>query len=173
MLREHHNILLVVEALEKDAHGLKNGQAFNVEFYLKFIDFQRNYVDKFHHVKEEEILFPFLEKNESTADKQEIILLVHQHLLTRAHVENIEKALEVNDYRIIAANAVDYCNMIREHIEREDKLYFPLVEKLLSDDAKKSIMLRFEANEAAFPVDTAEKYVSLANKLRELAGLNR
>ena len=54
---EHQNILKVIDAALKECRELESGKETNVGFFRKFVDFFRNYADKFHHAKEEDILF--------------------------------------------------------------------------------------------------------------------
>ena len=54
---EHQNILKVVDALLKECNTLELDKPINNDFFLKSIDFIKNYADKFHHAKEEDILF--------------------------------------------------------------------------------------------------------------------
>lgn len=173
MKHEHDIILQVVDALEKNAEDLMDGHPFNPEFYLKFIDFQRNYADKFHHAKEENILFPELQKQKETADNPEIKLLIHQHILTRAYVDNIEKALESENIRKIITNAIDYGKMIRGHIKREDNQYFPLVERLLPEKIKDKIVGKFTTSDAELPKGSNEKYIALAKEIRTMVKLKK
>ena len=57
LMREHENILKVVEALDRECNLIKRGGGVDEEFFKKVIDFIKDYADKFHHAKEEEILF--------------------------------------------------------------------------------------------------------------------
>lgn len=171
MKKEHENILMVIEAIEQNAQDLNDGLEFIPEFYEKFIEFQKNYTDKFHHKKEEDILFPILNKNREAKDKPEVKILVHQHILSRAHIENMEEGLESGNVRKVVANSLEYAKMIREHIIREDDDYFPFVETILSLEEKNKVLKEFNRSENSHPAGTYEKYISLAKEIRTQAGL--
>lgn len=51
---EHKNILRLTKLIEKEC---ESGENINKDFFIKAIYFIRNYADKFHHAKEEDILF--------------------------------------------------------------------------------------------------------------------
>ncbi|MEK6816956.1 MAG: hemerythrin domain-containing protein, partial [Nanoarchaeota archaeon] len=54
---EHRHILKVIDAIEEECKALEAGKSLDKKFFLDAIDFIRNYADKFHHAKEEDILF--------------------------------------------------------------------------------------------------------------------
>lgn len=54
---EHQNILKVIEALSNECDSLEAGKEINSSFFKRAIKFIRNYADKVHHAKEEDILF--------------------------------------------------------------------------------------------------------------------
>lgn len=62
LMDEHKNILTGLDILEQNADLLEEGKKIDPEFFTKIIDFIRNYADKYHHAKEETILFVKLEK---------------------------------------------------------------------------------------------------------------
>ena len=165
MMEEHNNILPVVDALEEKARVLRNTREIDVTFFMNFLEFQRGYTDGIHHAKEEEILFPALTEHESTKDNSDIKLLVHQHILSRAHMENIEEAISTGKHLIIVNNALEYCSMIRDHIEREDTKLFPLVEKLMPADMKQKVLNSFSNSEESVPKGMKEKLLKLAKGL--------
>jgi len=54
---EHKYILEVIAALNRECQSLESGKNLDKNFFEEAIDFIRNYADKFHHAKEEDILF--------------------------------------------------------------------------------------------------------------------
>ena len=52
---EHKHILSVIDALSKERKNLESGKELDKDFFSKAIDFIKNYADKFHHAKEEDI----------------------------------------------------------------------------------------------------------------------
>ncbi|MDP3026300.1 MAG: hypothetical protein Q8N63_01225, partial [Nanoarchaeota archaeon] len=57
LIDEHKNILKVIQALENECDSLESGKKIDKIFFEKSINFIRTYADKFHHAKEEDILF--------------------------------------------------------------------------------------------------------------------
>ena len=65
--KEHENILKLVEILKKEIKKISDGETPDKKFLEKSIDFIRNYADKIHHAKEEDILFREFNKKSSEA----------------------------------------------------------------------------------------------------------
>ena len=60
---EHKNILLVINRMLKECGNIDSGNRLNENFFIKSVDFIKNYADKFHHAKEEDVLFMELNKD--------------------------------------------------------------------------------------------------------------
>ena len=58
--KEHKIILQVVLGLHGLAGHLREGRRVDVELLREAVDFMREFADKCHHAKEEELLFPAL-----------------------------------------------------------------------------------------------------------------
>jgi len=89
-LMEEHNFIkrwlsLIPKILEN--FDLKSDEYQRI--ILEGVDFIRSYADRFHHAKEEEILFGYFDKN------LEIIKnMLYEHDTARAHVKAILEAIE-------------------------------------------------------------------------------
>ena len=94
MVDEHKLILRMIALVEKNTELLEQGKFRNWQFYLDAVDFIRNYADRFHHAKEEDVLFVELIKN-GMPEKQSPIEAMHmEHDQGRAHVRAIEEAAQ-------------------------------------------------------------------------------
>ena len=94
MVEEHKLILRMVTLVEQNTARLEEGTFRNWQFYLDAVDFIRNYADRFHHAKEEDILFVALIKN-GMPEKQSPIEAMHmEHDEGRSHVRAIEEAAQ-------------------------------------------------------------------------------
>jgi hemerythrin-like domain-containing protein len=60
---EHLNILKVIEALSQECDSIDSRKELDKDFFKNAIFFIRNYADRFHHAKEEDILFKELCKD--------------------------------------------------------------------------------------------------------------
>ena len=60
LMYEHRVIEQVLDCLETMARGVESGNALDAGQARDAIDFFRNYADRCHHGKEEDLLFPAL-----------------------------------------------------------------------------------------------------------------
>ncbi len=145
LMDEHKNILKVVDALEKECEKIAKGEFVNEDFLKKTIDFIRNYADKFHHAKEEDILFKEFEnakaKKESHCNPTEQML--YEHDLGRKYVAGIEIGMNKRNRKMIIENAMEYVYLIRDHISKEDNVLFPMTDDALDKKAKDKMLIKF------------------------------
>jgi hemerythrin-like domain-containing protein len=164
MVDEHKLILRMIALVEKNTELLEQGKFRNWQFYLDAVDFIRNYADRFHHAKEEDVLFVELIKN-GMPEKQSPIEAMHmEHDQGRAHVRAIEdaaqKALdaETGQAAIIAENAKGYAALLRGHIEKEDDILYPLAERVLPEEVRARMLDAYAQAEAKTP-ELENKYL--------------
>ena len=101
---EHKTILKAVEMLEEECNSLKE-KNIDKDFFIKVIDFIRNYADKFHHAKEEDILFKEMCKPNVEMHCNPVEQMLHEHNLGRNFVKNMELSLNKNDKNELVRNA--------------------------------------------------------------------
>jgi len=94
---------------------------------LEGVYFIRNYADKFHHAKEEEILFKSFDQN------LDIIKVMHEdHENARGHARAIEEAVGRKDRQTVAEHLIAYRELLTEHIRKEDEVLYPWMDGKLS-----------------------------------------
>jgi len=145
--KEHENILKVVSALEKESDLVEKGKNIDENFFRKVIDFIRNYADKFHHAKEENILFKEFnkcaEKNPECLHCNPTEQMLIEHDKGRKFVKGMEKSLNKKDKKELVKNARRYSHLIQEHIFKEDNILYPMTEEVLNESKEKEILKRF------------------------------
>ena len=132
---EHKNILKFIELLQEKV------SVWNKEQVRKAIEFIREYTDKFHHAKEEAILFKEFYKSENLhCNPVEQMLFEHDE--GRKFVKAMEEANEKGDKSKIEENARNYALLLQEHINKEDMVLYPMAEEAIKD--KKKMLKAFE-----------------------------
>jgi hemerythrin-like domain-containing protein len=166
MVDEHKLILRMITLVEQNTTLLEEGKFRNWQFYLDAVDFIRNYADRFHHAKEEDVLFAELVKN-GMPEKQSPIEAMHmEHDQGRAHVRTMEEAAqkalegETGQAAIIAKHAKGYAELLRGHIEKENDILYPLAERVLPEGVRGGMLTAYEEAEARTP-ELKEKYQTL------------
>ncbi|MAF20917.1 MAG: cation-binding protein [Parcubacteria group bacterium] len=163
---EHQNILKVIEALTKEVNALETGQALNKDFFNQAIDFIKNYADKFHHVKEEDILFKELSKDSVQMDCNPMEQMLHEHDLGRGFVKGIKQGLERGNKEQIIKNSKEYSQLLQEHIFKEDNILYPMADQSLDQKTQQAMLKEFkQAEDKKFAQGTKDKYLSFVKKL--------
>ncbi len=125
------------------------------------LDFVRSYADRFHHAKEEDILFACFDPG------LDILKAMRQdHERGRAHVRAAGEALARSDGEGIAANLHGYAGGLAEHIKKEDEILYPWMDRNLSMRQVGELFARFRAVDERFAEDR-KKYESFVGRLED------
>ncbi|MBI2053788.1 MAG: hemerythrin domain-containing protein [Candidatus Staskawiczbacteria bacterium] len=167
---EHQHILKVLSALSRECDNLKSGGSkLNKEFFSKAIDFIRNYADKFHHVKEEDILFKELSKDTVEMHCNPMDQMLYEHDLGRGFVSLMEEGMKENNKEKVLENAYNYVQLLQGHIFKEDNILYPMADEALSEASQKSILELFsKAEKEKFQEGARAKYLLLADELQKM-----
>ncbi len=166
MIEDHKQILKVADALSRECQAINSGKAINKKFFENAIDFVRNYADKFHHAKEEEILFKEFTKNEECMHCNPVPQMLHEHDLGREYIKNLEQQVQKNNIQGVISNALGYAELIRDHIFKEDNILYPMTNEALDGKTQKIMMEQaIEAETKKFTKGTKERYLTLADEL--------
>ena len=150
---EHQLILRVLALLEKNATLTAEGSFHDYRFFLDGVDFIRNYADRFHHAKEEDILFEALIENGMPRANSPVAAMLMEHDLGRAFVKGMEEAAtralngEAGQDEAIVTNARGYLELLREHISKEDDILYPLAERLIPAEKRDAIVQGYQRAE--------------------------
>lgn len=140
---EHKNILSVIDSVLKKCDEIKAGREIDKEFFIRAVDFIKNYADKFHHSKEEDILFVELNKDGVLEHCNPIDQMLYEHNLGRSFVSGLNNAMLKSDKGEIIKNARGYGELLREHIFKEDNILYPMADTALSEEAQTLISEKF------------------------------
>ena len=172
LIEEHRVIEKVLASLETAANRLSAGQAIPMDFFLKAADFIKNFTDGCHHKKEEGILFVALEANGMPRDTGPVAVMLEEHeegrRLTRAMREAAERVQAGDSTAIsqVVQNALEYVMLLREHIQKEDNILFPMADQVIPVGQHQQIMADFnrieheETGEGMY-----EKYLRMVDEL--------
>lgn len=170
LMDEHQNILAGIELLAKNSDRLDKGENVDPRFFTDIVDFIRNYADKYHHAKEEDILFVAMENAGFPVEGGPIAVMLADHDEGRGYVSAMEKANEryiVGDKEsagVIVENARGYIYLLRAHIEKEDRILYPMARNALGDSGIETMRADFDRVEKERS-GTEEKYKNLLKEL--------
>lgn len=174
ILKQEHVVikkaLAVIRAICLD---LTKGASVPYEDMYSIIDFVRNYADKYHHAKEEDMLF--IDMNAELKDKigeGPVQGMLIEHNFGRGYMMDLEAALKAHregdaeSILDIIANAMGYANLLSKHIHKEDNVIYTFAEKNLAKETLGKLDSQFEEIESS-PESIAqrEKYLGLVDAL--------
>jgi hemerythrin-like domain-containing protein len=147
---EHEDIKLLLSIVERVINKLNNAEVLDIKYMEKIIDFIKGFADKCHHGKEEDVLFPALIKKGMSKDIGPIAVMLKEHQQGRVFVNALSKAFD--DFKNgtskalheIVENALNYVNLLRSHIIKENDVLFMMADKLLSEIEQNEIAESFE-----------------------------
>ncbi|WP_350342453.1 hemerythrin domain-containing protein [Proteinivorax tanatarense] len=173
MIEEHKVIKKVLSAIRAASITLLDSNKVDYDFFTNAIDFVRNFADKHHHGKEEEMLFYLMHKHLSEEDvKEPLSGMYAEHDLGRLFISNLEYALENhqngnNGARVdIIANAIAYTDLLKRHIDKEDNAIFKFALRSLDDHTIEELNSTVEKYEKE-KSDTVKRYHQMAADLEK------
>ena len=150
LMKEHRLIERMISLIEETAGRIRKGNRIDPDLVDIAVDFIRTYADRTHHGKEEDILFRKLEeKGMSAEDKKMLDELVEDHAYARKVVRKIEQANEryrLGDVSALAGieeNLRALVELYPEHIEKEDKAFFPASRNYFTDREDEALLEEF------------------------------
>lgn len=170
LMQEHQLILRYVDLMEQyAAASLKNPDTpILLERAACFIEFIHEFADDFHHAKEEDILFRYLEAPGVLTHCNPVPQMLMEHAKARELVQNMEHALQTKELNRLAENAAQYTGLLREHIYKEDNILYPMGERGLSDEAKAALLKECAETESRLnSQDIWRKYETLCVELEQ------
>ena len=159
LVDEHILIKRLVAVIPGIVDGLDVASEPGRQTIRDIIDFIRSYADKYHHAKEEDILFKYFDEG------LDILKTMHtDHENARARVRAILSALDQQDGATIAAQLTAYHELLTEHIKKEDEILYRWMDRMLSSDQISQLADEFNRKELEFG-DITTKYEALVNQL--------
>jgi hemerythrin-like domain-containing protein len=158
LMAEHRIIEKALEALETAA-----SRDLGASFYARALDFLQEFADARHHGKEEERLFPALERHGIPREMGPTGVLLEEHVAGRAHVRRMREQLRAGDVAALRRESLDYIALLRDHIRKEDEVLFAMARAALTPDEARLLASEFEAADAA--ATPRERYGAVAEGL--------
>ncbi len=150
---EHQGIILMLQILERICDSLDAGKTVNAEHLEHIVEFLKVFADKCHHAKEEELLFPAMERAGIPKEGGPIGVMLQEHEIGREYIKGFAEA--VTDYKTgkkeasqkITRNARDYINLLSQHITKEDTILYPMADANIPQSVQKELLEQFDVIE--------------------------
>jgi hemerythrin-like domain-containing protein len=147
---EHEGIKIMLGVLQAVAGKVKSGERVDTQHLDGILEFLTVFVDKCHHGKEEEFLFPALEAVGVPRQGGPIGVMLSEHEQGRKLVAKLTEAVtryksgDIADASSVQLIIDDYVALLAQHISKENTVLFAMADAEL--DAKTDTGL-FEAFE--------------------------
>jgi len=147
---EHEGILAMLAVVEAAANRLNSGKEIPSDMMTNAVGFFRDFADKCHHGKEEDELFPTLERFGVPKQGGPIGVMLAEHDQGRAFIRGMSDAADKyakGDKMAIPALAqstLGYVNLLRQHIAKENNVLFPMADQVLADAEQDKLYDAFE-----------------------------
>lgn len=139
----------VIERVLSSVHRMLETDTIDAPFMRKALDFFRNFADGCHHAKEEDELFPRLERAGVPRDGGPIGCMLSDHAQGRELLQTVAANLDAAESgnsdaaaRVRRA-AAQYLSMLTQHIQKEDNVLFVIAEQVLCADEKRRMLDAF------------------------------
>lgn len=177
LIAEHNAVLVALRILEEIETAIEAGDEPALEHLGQLLDFFRGFVDRCHHGKEEDVLFPELERRGVKREGGPIGVMLMEHEIGRGHVRELSDGLdrlrrgEAAARTTIREHARAYPDLLRSHILKENNILFPLADRLLPEDVAARITGEFAGIERdRVGKGKHEAYHAMLHDLRDLYG---
>lgn len=172
--QEHETVREAMKVLDAICTRVENGDSFDPEHLEQLLEFIRVFVDECHHGKEEDLLFPAMEKIGIPREQGPIGVMLNEHETMRTHIRAFAGALD--EYRDgeesatgkIVENLRAYMTWLDGHIEKENNILFMMAETRLDDETHAELAGEFEQlEEERIGVERHEEFHKMVDSLKE------
>jgi hemerythrin-like domain-containing protein len=149
--REHRLMLEVADAAEKECARIEAGSAASPELLADMLGFFRYFCDGLHDPKEEGLLFARCHRRGMTDEDEPLEQMLCDHEWCRAELDWLQdelRRLQPDDrsgFIGVAQRLRGYIDMVRWHIEVEERVFFDLAQHYLTQEDRRELTEEFES----------------------------
>jgi hemerythrin-like domain-containing protein len=162
----------VLGSLETFGVEVEGGLAPERERVADYGRFFRGFADACHHGKEEDILFQRMIERGFSRESGPVAVMLHEHVVGRGHVAALRQVGEGEgpvtavEARLLLESAGAFVPLLRAHIQKEDRILYPMALRVLTGPELDAMEAAFEAFEAAIRADGSyDRLRGLADRL--------
>ena len=170
---EHRVIERILAVLERAAKKVDAGEDVPPEIFEKSLDFIRNFADRCHHAKEEDILYVAMQRKGMPRGSGPIAVMLMEHDEGRGYVKGMAGAIagyrtDPEARKVLVSNALGYTQLLSQHIMKEDNILYMMADEMISASEQKQLAHQFEeAEEKVVGPGIHEKLLALADELEK------
>jgi len=171
---EHQAILLMLKIMEAACKKLEAGEDVSKDDLNDMVKFIKEFADKSHHLKEEDLLFPAMEEVGIPREGGPIGVMLSEHTMGRDYVKGISMGIEeyakgnTSAANQIIENARNYSSLLSNHIYKEDNILYPMAEMRISKEKHNDLLKEFErVDSEKIGLDKQKELIAILNNLED------
>jgi len=147
---EHGGVRIMLGILDKVSGRLGAGQPVPTGDLDRILEFLKVFVDRCHHAKEEEFLFPALVRAGVPGEGGPVAVMLSEHEKGREYVRGMADAAagagrgDRGAAKRFVHNARGYRELLLPHIWKEDEVLFPLADETLDEATDRRLVEEFD-----------------------------
>lgn len=158
--KEHEAIILLLDILGVACKVIEAGEKVSQKDLEDIMEFIAVFADKCHHAKEEDLLFPMMEKSGV------IEVMLQEHDLGRSFVRGMREAKTQPEFAVAARN---YISLLTQHIEKENDILYAIANTYISKEKQEELLILFEKlEEEKIGIGKHEEFHKLLKKLESI-----
>jgi hemerythrin-like domain-containing protein len=165
----------MLRILESSCERLESGEEVSSEHLGQMLDFIKIFVDKCHHGKEEDLLFPAMEEAGIPREGGPIGVMFAEHDMGRGYVRAMSDALvkyKAGDPQAsaeIIENARAYTALLNRHIQKEDNILYRMADMRIPKQKQDELLEGFEkVEQERIGVGKHEEFHRLLEQLEKI-----
>ncbi len=174
LIEEHHLIRRYLDNIEVTLDLMNRGGEVPKEFFDLVISFTKKFMDKYHHFKEEYVIFLKLAEKKGGRIDPQIVSLRDQHERGRYLVRNIKQSVTgyLRKDEVATAEIKEHLGhfhlLQKQHLNRENHVFFPMALRAFSDEELRGFQEEFEKEEERLGPETYKEAEATVNKIAEV-----
>ncbi len=174
LMADHETTERVLDAVER-ALAAEGGPPRSL--LADAMEYFQGYVDACHNQKEEQHLFPLIERRGVPRDGGPLGVMLMEHDQGRGVLPRLAAAAN----RFVAGDSsalgelretfAEYAAFMKNHFWKENDILYPMARRVMSDEDAAAVMRGIEATEAAIGPGTRAKYYALAERITTAGGV--
>lgn len=178
ILRDEHDVILkILPTVEALAQRVESQEMVPLPVLTDLHEFLMLYADRSHHGKEEDLLFPLLERKGVPRVGGPVGCMLVEHDEGRGFVRAMAQhasacsAGEASAGRAWTEAAREYANLLRNHIWKENEILFLMADRLLTAEEQAMLAKEFEKveREKIGPEIRAKLNIQIEKLTREMS----
>ncbi|MBE3100480.1 MAG: DUF438 domain-containing protein [Planctomycetes bacterium] len=170
LMTDHETTEKVFDAM---TNAFQNPQGPPAEMVVTMLEYFTAYVDNCHNKKEENHLFPLIERRGIPRTGGPLAVMLAEHEQSRDLLERlvpVARAYVAGDRGVLDALRKmfeEYAALLKSHYWKENDILYPMARRVMSETDVPVILDGIEATEAALGHDTRAKYYAMAARIIE------